>query len=510
MEKTITNENLKLLKRKKEFKKRNYFFKFCLIFTLFAIPFFFYNLNTDKSENDGVEKTVGKLPAYFNYWTHTPDGKFRYAKQDSNKFLIPILNPKKHLDFTIFYDTVNMQNQKFCGLDFEPYFNLKNPIKNVDLGDRYYNFKLAMGQTALRIRNFNRSYHLLTKHWHLTSDNSKIDVYLENRWLKTPEDEMNQMDIAKRFTKYDGFIKNTVEKTDNENALRAVLENHDCKFRSMTQFNLERGEEFQKFCDFYTKHPEKKWVQKHNIGCHGAGMELVKDNARLDEICAAGKHKLTKLWKGKQIEVVMQEFMANPKLINGHNFHVRFIGFLIADPFVTYWAPRHSYWRFSGKEYGTKTSEEFITNSKDCKRGNNNMGCYAWDTDFLGLGWVSKEKWFRATEIMAKHSHMILKAFYGRKIFEGETSRNRFMWFGFDYMIDEDWNPIFTEWNEESALRDTDVPIIQTMYGNFFDGMFSIASGYTKKIPQNKIDAISRQYNFLKIKPIGDGNDWVL
>ena len=84
---------------------------------------------------------------------------------------------------------------------------------------------------------------------------------------------------------------------------------------------------------------------------------------------------------------------------------------------MTYWAPRHSAFRFSATKYGTDKPEDYLTNGDDCTH--NPMGCYVYDTDFLDNGYVTQAEWKRAVDIMSKESHMLIKSYYGRNIIEG-------------------------------------------------------------------------------------------
>lgn len=383
----------------------------------------------------------------------------------------------------VYYTSNILTEKNFCNLKWVPYFSMDENYdwrKNVHEGDHYYRTDGTWKAPETAFKKMS------TKYWHYTENKTMpVDVLIEGRDHVMPK-EPNNIRIAKKYTDYDGFIFNLIGKIGKNEIFEKVINQYDCTFRYLDTFNLNEPERFAKWCE--TK-DEKQWLIKPNYGFHGIGIHLM-DKIGTDEICDT---------KNTTAPLVMQEFLANPALIQGYKFHCRFLVFFVAQPFVMYAAPRQSYFRFSGEKYNTKSVDGYITNEGDCMLDS----CLQFDDDFVGKT-VSKKDWMRGVSGMSQISYLILKEYYGDKVRRGKVSSNRFTWIGFDYLFDDNWNPLFTEWNEQPQLRHHKYPEFQVRMGNFVDGMFSIVSGYAKHMPQKKIDAISRKYQFLKTATIND------
>jgi len=420
-----------------------------------------------------------------HHTSKTHSSKHKHKKKNLKEKEVHQIAKKKSGHWNVYYTKTALNQENFCNLTWVPYFTLDENYdwhNDVHEGDHYYR---TDGVWKAQHDAFQK---MATKYWHYTQNlTMPVDVLIEGRSKAMPK-EPNNIRVAQKYTNYDGFIFKEIGKIGKNNIFEAVLEKYSCGFRYLDTFDLNEPKRFNKWCE--TK-DEKQWLVKPNYGCHGIGIHLV-NKTESDDICDANKNSHT-------APLVMQEFLGNPALIEGYKFHCRFLAFFVAKPFVMYAAPRQSYFRFSGEKYNTKSIDGYITNEGDCMLDN----CLQFDSDFVGKT-VKKKDWMRGVSRMAQISYLIVKEYYGDKVRRGKVSSNRFTWIGFDYLFDDKWNPLFTEWNEEPQLRHHKYPEFQVRMGNFVDGMFSIASGYAKHMPQKKIDAISRKYQFLKVATIND------
>ena len=279
-----------------------------------------------------------------------------------------------------------------------------------------------------------------------------------------------------------------VSKAFKDEIVVKLIENESCDL-SQLGFHFQSYSFLdKKQCDnFYSnsKNEYKKWIVKPQMGSGGKGIHLLGTNEQYN--CS----KINK--------IIIQEFVSNPFLIDGFRFHVRFFLFIASmEPLRIYTAPRQSFLRRAAIPYNETIRESYVTNLSICRKIRSERNCILYDFQFVNK-YISAELWSEAIALMSHISYNIIKSYLSYVQQKHKISKNKFHWFGFDFLMDENMKPKFIEYNTRPRLNTRKLLINRERGQELYNGIFEIVHLAHIGTKESQIQKIAEDYQFIRM-----------
>ncbi|KRX02454.1 hypothetical protein PPERSA_10071 [Pseudocohnilembus persalinus] len=192
----------------------------------------------------------------------------------------------------------------------------------------------------------------------------------------------------------------------------------------------------------------------------------------------------------KKSSFVVQKYIENPLLIDGRKFDIR-IWVLVTQNMDVYFF-KEGYIRTSCEEFDIYSENYFVHLTNNAvQRYSNNYGQYEngnlitfqnFDKMMKELGYENCDFMGRIYQQMQDYSYLCMQSV--RKKINPEEKENCFQIFGFDYIIDDDFNLWLIEINNNPCLEETS-PYLQMIIPRMIDDMFKLT--IDKIFPRKKI-----------------------
>jgi len=256
-------------------------------------------------------------------------------------------------------------------------------------------------------------------------------------------------------------------------------------------YSMQDPHECQDF--FKNAREQAKWLLKPLKHRSGRGISLINDveEFKLKYESCRGNEKM-----------VVQEFLSNPFLWNGFKFDYRFY-VLVArtNPLMIFVAPYFSYFRIAGMPYNETNMESYVTNYSQCKKLNSITNCLRYENEFFpylkSVG-MNQDVWDVSVTKMSRMAlEMTHAVFETRPIYVS----NRFTWFGFDFLFDEQLEPYFLEMNGQPGHGGMAHPIYAAKNAQFYQNIFDLVYIAQKlKPPNDELKDIAEKMKFLLVQ----------
>jgi len=284
-------------------------------------------------------------------------------------------------------------------------------------------------------------------------------------------------------------------KEANEKILENIISQLDCdplglRFDSFFFNNIDKCKEFFMQQNLH----DTKWIFKENEGTFGRGINLVRNMT--DFISQYGSCK-------KEKNYHVQRFLDKPFLWDGHKFDYRVHAFIArTNPLLIF--VEDGYFRVSIRKYDEFDPHSIKTNLHYSQKSDN----FSWEFCVRHLhkleSYLESEdlnKWNSFTKpqiykmiVMFLRSNLQLQP-------DGLKFQNRFGWYGFDFMIDENLQPYYTETNRWPGhdYFEHDYLDHKMYMGNWHVNMFEILREIHSNLRVEKIKEIGARKNFTLI-----------